>query len=152
LHITTNIKLDDRRRRVLDFFMTTNPQQSLTQSLAMRHPQTGFWLVDGDEFQEWLSSGSRNFKSNRLWLSGIPGAGKTVLAGVVISEVLALSSISTGIAFFFCQYKATATQQPINIISTFTAQLAKQNQDAYALLEDYYDELQPEEGKLRLFS
>jgi hypothetical protein len=68
LQVTTNIKLDDQRRRVLDFFMTTNPQQVLTQSLGLRHPQTGFWFVDGEEFQQWLTSPG----STRLWLSGIP--------------------------------------------------------------------------------
>ncbi|KAK0634126.1 hypothetical protein B0T14DRAFT_561642 [Immersiella caudata] len=37
LQVMTNIKLDDERRRVFGFFMTTNPQQSLTQSLSLRH-------------------------------------------------------------------------------------------------------------------
>lgn len=67
LQVATNIKLDDQRRRVLDFFMVVNPQRSLTQSLSLRHPQTGFWLVDGEDFQEWLTS-----PSSRLWMSGIP--------------------------------------------------------------------------------
>jgi hypothetical protein len=68
LQVATNIKLDDERRRVIGFFMRTNPQQSLAQSVSIRHPQTCFWLVDGDEFQQWLTSPG----FNKLWLSGIP--------------------------------------------------------------------------------
>ncbi|KAK4445363.1 hypothetical protein QBC34DRAFT_472647 [Podospora aff. communis PSN243] len=62
------------------------------------------------------------------------------------SEVLGLSSTSAGIAFFFCRYKDNATQQPINILTTIAAQLARQNADAYAVLDEYYRELQPPEG------
>lgn len=76
----------------------------------------------------------------------VQGAGKTILAGVVISEVLALASVSTGIAFFYCQYKDSVTQQPINLLKTIAAQLARQNQDAYSILEAYHKELQPTQG------
>jgi hypothetical protein len=69
-----------------------------------------------------------------------------VLAGVVISEVLPLSSSSTGVAFFFCEYKDIRTQQPLNVLTTIASQLARQNQDAYGVLEDYYNEIQPSEG------
>ena len=93
--ITTNIEMNDRRRRVLDFFMPVDPQQSLAQCLSLRHPMTGMWLIDGDEFQQWLT-----VPHSRMWLAGIPGAGKTVLAGAMISEVLKLSSGSIGVAFF----------------------------------------------------
>lgn len=60
VHIVTNIRLDDNRRRVLDFFMATNPQQSLAQCITLRHPQTGFWLVEGNDFQQWLTSSTSN--------------------------------------------------------------------------------------------
>lgn len=54
--------------------------------------------------------------------------------------------MSTGVAFFFCQYKHSQTQQPIHILTTLAAQLARQNSDAYEILERYYKELQPEKG------
>jgi hypothetical protein len=69
-----------------------------------------------------------------------------VLAGVIVSEVIGLSSTSTGVAFFFCRYKDSMTQQPINILTAIAAQLARQNSAAYAILEGYYQKLQPAEG------
>ncbi|KAM5347246.1 hypothetical protein ACJ41O_010251 [Fusarium nematophilum] len=141
LEITTNIQLDDQRRRVLDFFMAANPQRNLVQCMRMRHPQTGLWLLDGEDFQQWLA-----VPNSRLWLSGIPGAGKTILAGAMISEALELASGTIGVAFFFCDYKDTQTHDAINILKTIASQLARQSQEAYMLLETYYKEIQPLQG------
>lgn len=141
MQIVTNIQLNDQRRRVLDFFLVGNPQQSLGQCLSLRHPETGLWLLEGEEFQQWVTQ-----PNSKLWLSGIPGAGKTVLAGSVVSEVLALSSSVTGIAFFFCEYKRSETQKPINVVQTMASQLARQNTKAYEVLEEYYRELHPAQG------
>ena len=82
VHIVTNIKMNEDRRRVLDFFMATNPQQSLAQSITLRHPQTGFWLVESSEFQQWLTSPT----SNRIWLSGIPVRSLGILPGEATEE------------------------------------------------------------------
>lgn len=38
------------------------------------------------------------------------------------------------------------TQSPINLLKTIAAQLARQNQDAYDILEGYYKDLQPTQG------
>ncbi|KAF4458972.1 Ankyrin repeat, partial [Fusarium albosuccineum] len=141
LEIATNIQLNDQRQRVLDFFMVANPQHSLRQCLRLRHPHTGLWLLDGEEFQQWLA-----VPNTRLWLTGTPGAGKTVLAGAIISEVLDLSSSTVGVAFFFCDYKDSRTHEVINILQTMASQLARQNHEAYMVLEAYYKEIQPNEG------
>lgn len=139
--IATNIEMNAQKRRVLDFFLPVQPQQSLTQCLSLRHPMTGMWLVDGEDFQQWLA-----VPRSKLWLTGIPGAGKTVLAGAMISEVLRLSSNSTGVAFFFCEFKNQQSHHSLNILQTMASQLALQNQAAYSLVEEYYKELQPLHG------
>lgn len=139
--ITANIEMSHRKRRVLDFFLPVDPQPSLAQCLNLRHPMTGMWLIDGEDFQEWLA-----VPQAKLWLTGIPGAGKTVLAGAMIAEVLKLSSHSTGVAFFFCEYKDSRTHDILNILQTMASQLALQNQGAYRLLEEYYKDLQPLQG------
>jgi len=138
LEISTHIRLNDERRRVLDFFMSINPQQSLDICSELRHPLTGLWLIDGDAFQQWLIT-----PSSKLWLVGIPGAGKTVLAGAMIEEVLKKSSEGIGVAFFFCEYKDSQTHQPLQIMSTMASQLARQNVEAYKALEAYFKELHP---------
>lgn len=137
--ISTNIRINSQRKKVLDFFMSVNPQPSLDLCLKLRFPMTGLWLLDGEAFQRWLMTAN-----SRLWLSGIPGAGKTVLAGAIIEEVLKLSSENVGVAFFFCEFKNSQTHLPLQLLSTLASQLARQNSDAFKILDAYHEELHPE--------
>ncbi|KAM6539852.1 hypothetical protein FALCPG4_001605 [Fusarium falciforme] len=139
-HILERDEVDVRKRLVLDFFMKpeANPKANLSQSIKLRHPTTGSWLTSSHAFRAWLDS-----PGSRLWLNGIPGGGKTVLAGAVVQEALSIRSPETSVAFFFCDYKNPATLLPINIIGAIASQIARQNDDAFDLLQDYYKELHP---------
>jgi hypothetical protein len=134
--ITERIKLDGDRQRVLDFFLQVNPQGRYETSLSLRHPRTGLWLLRLAAFQTWVDTAG-----SKLWLTGIPGAGKTVLAGSVIEAALAKGSESVAVAFFFCDYKDEQTHLPINILGALASQLARQNDAAYPILARYYQEL-----------
>ncbi|KAF7320585.1 NACHT and ankyrin domain protein [Mycena chlorophos] len=60
---------------VLNFVSPINffpQQQEISQT---RHQDTGLWLLQNPNFTRWKSGAFRI-----LWCSGIPGAGKTVLA------------------------------------------------------------------------
>ena len=75
---------------------------------------TGF--VEGAPFQKWLHT-----RNSKLWVYGIPGAGKSILAGAGISEALQLSDERHGIAYFYCDYKDANTQKPLNILGSLVA-------------------------------
>ncbi|RDW87034.1 uncharacterized protein DSM5745_03676 [Aspergillus mulundensis] len=141
-NVQTRIVVDKYRLDILDFFMRYNPQPNLKTNLQLRHPLTGLWLTDGNEFQTWLHS-----QNGKLWLSGIPGAGKTVLAGSMIEECLkkALHGCRA-CCFFFCDYQEPQTQDPINILSSLASQLARQNDEAFEILAAYYASLHPQKG------
>ena len=142
VEINTKILLNGRKKVVLDFFMKpdANPQANLTQSIKLRHPTTGSWLISSESFIQWLKT-----PGSRLWLNGIPGGGKTVLAGAVIHEALCKSSSESdvGVAFFFCDYMNEAALTPVNILGAIASQLALQKDDAFDLLQEYYAELHP---------
>ncbi|KAK1731767.1 uncharacterized protein BDZ83DRAFT_645745 [Colletotrichum acutatum] len=139
--IAVRIQEDIERRRILQFFLEYNPQSNYDMSVKLRHPRTGLWLERHSSFQQWL----RN-QGSRLWLSGIPGAGKTVLAGLIIGHALARSSDTVAVGFFFCDYKNEATQSPVSILGGLANQLARQSEEACSMLEEYYSELHPERG------
>lgn len=136
--ITSRIHQDSERQKVLEFFLMYNPQQNYDMSMHLRHPRTGLWLQRLPEFQHWISTPDSN-----LWLKGIPGAGKTVLAGSIIEAALKRSTEATPTAFFFCDYKEGKTHVIENILGALVYQLAIQKEEAYAMLERYYDELHP---------
>ncbi|KAK1625012.1 hypothetical protein BDP81DRAFT_356836 [Colletotrichum phormii] len=139
--IAVQIREDAQRERVLEFFLRYNPQSNYEMSVKLRHPRTGMWLELHLSFQQWLSN-----PGSRLWLSGIPGAGKTVLAGSIIGHALARSSETVAVGFFFCDYKNETTQSPVNILGALAYQLARQREEAFSMLEEYYTELHPETG------
>lgn len=141
--IRTEILVDAKKRRVLEFFMATdkvNPQTNLDTNIKIRHPTTGLWLTESPVFIQWLDT-----PGSKLWLSGIPGGGKTVLAGAAIQEALTLASQkpTTGAAFFFCDYRNEESLKPAGVLGALASQLARQKDDAFDLLQSYYDDLHP---------
>ncbi|KAI7765087.1 hypothetical protein LZL87_005800 [Fusarium oxysporum] len=143
IEINTAIAINDRKKRILDHFMKANPQPALQTSIGLRHSMTGLWLTESPIFVRWLET-----PGSKLWLTGIPGAGKTVLAGSVVQEALNRSCTSRkiGAAFFFYDNKDSKTWNTVNILGALASQLARQNDESYNLLDAYYEVLYPPKG------
>ncbi|KAH6874258.1 ankyrin repeat-containing domain protein [Coprinopsis sp. MPI-PUGE-AT-0042] len=69
---------------------------------------TGMWLVKGDKFRLWLEP---NGDIKIFWGSGIPGAGKTLLASIVIEHLETLCQNQTSQSVFATSSSATASAQ-----------------------------------------
>ncbi|KAF5009576.1 hypothetical protein FDECE_4234 [Fusarium decemcellulare] len=143
VEINTLIDVNDHKQSILNYFMTISPQPNLETSIRLRYPMTGLWLTESASFRYWLET-----SGSKLWLTGIPGAGKTVLAGSVVQEALtrAHASSNTSAAFFFCDYKDSKTWSSVNILGAVSSQLARQKDEAFEILRQYYDELHPARG------
>lgn len=145
--IQARIELNKKRKEVVGFFLQVNPQNMFQASLRLRQPLTGLWLTESDPtFQQWRST-----PHSAIWLSGIPGAGKTVLCAVAIDEMLQLTrgDNSTAAAFFFCDYKNPDSQKLVNLLSSVAVQVAQQKDAAFAHLENYFASLNPQDGLQR---
>ncbi|KUJ07771.1 uncharacterized protein LY89DRAFT_742543 [Mollisia scopiformis] len=127
------IHLDKKKEDVLAFFCKVDPSSNHRMSLKLRHPMTGLWVTEGLKFQAWLVT-----RNSKLWLSGIPGAGKTVIAACVIEEAMKRSSQDHAVAYFYCDYKDEEKQKPVEILGSLANQLAKLNEEAYSKLEQLY--------------
>ncbi|KAI0401054.1 hypothetical protein F4802DRAFT_446628 [Xylaria palmicola] len=101
----------------------------------------GGWLFNEPSVMRWMSE-----PNSKLWLSGLPGSGKTVLAGSVIERVVAACQKNTAVVFFFCDYKDLETQKLCNILSSLALQIGLQNSEAFMMLKRYYDQLHPLSG------
>ena len=78
----------------------------LRRERIIRYGQTGVWLSQSKEYSNWLTEST----SSLFWLSGIPGAGKTVLTTAVIDDLLLRHSAGqTSVRFFFCEYDNQTT-------------------------------------------
>jgi GTPase SAR1 family protein len=136
----THIALGKERREILNFFGKVDPSSYQKSNMELRHPLTGLWVTDGEIFQTWLHT-----RNSKLWLSGIPGAGKTLLAASVIEETINESSPKRAVAYFYCDYRDAEKQSPLNIIGSLGVQLARQNEDAFSFLQDLYKTCNPED-------
>lgn len=59
-------KLQEQRSKILGRWAAVDPQPQHTTAFQLRHPLTGLWFTEGDDFKAWLDGHERS-----LWLSGI---------------------------------------------------------------------------------
>jgi hypothetical protein len=135
------LALTGKRKEVLGFFEKIDSSASHYANLKLRHPLTGLWLTEGTTFKTWLHT-----RGSKLWLSGIPGAGKTVLAACAIEEAIIESSATQAVAYFYCDYQQASTGEPINILGSLAAQIAKHDEAAFLHLVELYEKCHPENG------
>ncbi|KAL8943110.1 MAG: hypothetical protein Q9211_001098 [Gyalolechia sp. 1 TL-2023] len=135
----TRIAINAKRQSVLKSFGGIDPGKNQKMSLRLRQLGTGSWLIESQEFQHWCQT-----KNAKLWLYGIPGAGKTVLASTVIEEVLRGSSVNHAVAFFYCDYKDPATQKPHLVLGSLIQQIAKQDEQSFEKVQTFCDRQSPE--------
>jgi len=129
----THIALGKERREILNFFGKIDPTSYQKSNMDLRHPLTGLWVTEGEAFQTWLHT-----RNSKLWLSGIPGAGKTLLAASLIEETIHESSSKRAVAYFYCDYRDAEKQNPLNVLGSLGAQLARQNEDAFSIFHELY--------------
>ncbi|KAL6360885.1 hypothetical protein LRP88_05618 [Fusarium phalaenopsidis] len=141
LDIETKVIVNNKRKEVLEFFTNSNPSSEFDTNRKLRHDLTGLWLTEGPEFDEWYAT-----PGSRIWCSGIPGAGKSVLAAAIIDECLQRTTVNphSALAYFFCIYRDEKSQDPRSILSSLCSQLARQDEKAFLILEEYYHELTSE--------
>jgi hypothetical protein len=135
-NIDTKIVVNAERQKVLDNFLSVNPADSFHTNTRIRHETTGFWLTGNDEFIKWMHG-----SNSHLWLSGIPGAGKTILSSLIIQQCLKQAADDRAVVFFYCDYKNIISQDVVQMMSSLASQLARQHESCFQLLKEFDDEL-----------
>ncbi|KAF7350616.1 Ankyrin 2,3/unc44 [Mycena sanguinolenta] len=107
------------RKEIMDSLAPINFFQHHGSISHTRQRGTGQWLLDDPQFQEWQSSTGRT-----LWLRGIPGAGKTVLASMVVDYFSEqFKQQDTHVACIYLNHKDTEKQTPANLLTGLWRQL-----------------------------
>ena len=124
---------EENKLKILSFFEKVSPAKNQQTGLKLLQPGTGEWFLNSEEFQTWLST-----ENLRLWIYGIPGAGKTVLMALIISTLQRDLAPENAIAYFYCDYKDLETQEPVNILGSLAKQLAVHDLQSFIKLEEFY--------------
>ncbi|KAI0147300.1 hypothetical protein GGR57DRAFT_258771 [Xylariaceae sp. FL1272] len=106
---------------ILDWLIPTDYGPQQTDNLKRRQPGTGQWLLDSEEYQNWIKEPNKT-----LFCPGIPGAGKTILTSIVVNDLenRFRSEMTTAIAYVYCNYKRQSEQTVENLLSSLLKQLA----------------------------
>lgn len=103
-----------------------SPLQFLAQqndTISKRQKRTGQSLIQSDHFNTWL-----NTTQETLFCSGIPSAGKTMLAAIVIDHLCTtIRSVNVGIMHICCNYKMQLEQTAVNLVASLLKQLVQQH-------------------------
>ncbi|KAJ2988150.1 hypothetical protein NUW58_g4128 [Xylaria curta] len=82
----------------------------------------GEWLLKDSRFQNW--SVAEFCSDPLLWLNGIPGAGKTILASVVVDHLRLIPDAA--VAYFYCKYGNESRDSFIGLARAILTQLLHQ--------------------------
>ncbi|KAK0726405.1 hypothetical protein B0T21DRAFT_350542 [Apiosordaria backusii] len=93
---------DSEKREVYSWLRHTDPS-SLHHRCCIQHEAgTGDWILRSNEWQNWLEGRRRC-----LWLHGIPGAGKTILAShlvTVLKDHCKECTVPTACVYYYCYF------------------------------------------------
>lgn len=94
---------DERLRRAITLRGWLNapnmPKQQETGALIREYrPDSGRWLLSRDKYKTWATPSGN--ASACLWIHGKPGAGKTVLASLLVEECKKIALKSTAYFYF----------------------------------------------------
>ena len=127
---------DRQRQTILEWITPIDYAPQQHDFITRRQEGTGKWLLDSAEFQEWLET-----EKQTLFCPGIPGAGKTILASIVVDELTTHFSNdpAIGIAYIYCNFRRQEEQKIDNLLASLLKQLAESQPSLPGTVKDLYD-------------
>lgn len=133
LEDSLTLAMSEEQNRIISAVSSLSPWDQYRFNLRTRQQGTGIWFLESPEFTDWL-----RIDNSALWIYGIPGAGKSILASAAINKVLNMNAANdTVTAFFFCDYKRPDTHVPEALLRSLVQQIARQNEKCYERLESF---------------
>ncbi|KAH6902441.1 hypothetical protein BKA70DRAFT_1306914 [Coprinopsis sp. MPI-PUGE-AT-0042] len=127
-------------REVVEWLSALNFRLIYRDNLTKRAPGTGLWFLKSKKFRRWLKE-----RVGILWVTGIPGAGKTLLATIILDYLQGkflrdvskrLEDHEVLVCFVYCRY--TEPVQVSDILAAFVRQALERHQTLLGLVEPLY--------------
>lgn len=103
---------------IVDWVSSTNYPSQQSDYISQRQEGTGQHFIEAVEFRDWVDGASQT-----LFCPGIPGAGKTMMAAIVIENLLqTVQSAAVGVSYVYCNYRSQESQSTTSIFSAILKQ------------------------------
>ncbi|KAK8017199.1 hypothetical protein PG991_008275 [Apiospora marii] len=108
--------------KVLNWLTPMNYGPQHSDYLRRRQPGTGQWFLRSNKYKQWLSEPGQT-----LFCHGMPGAGKTILASIIISDLEQkfLDSNSATVAYIYLSFQQKDEQNIEGLMSSLLKQITQ---------------------------
>ncbi|KAJ4146816.1 hypothetical protein LMH87_001375 [Akanthomyces muscarius] len=112
----------DKDNKILDWLTPISYGSQYSDLLKVRRRGTGQWFLDSAQYQTWLGT-----QKQTLFCPGIPGAGKTILASIVVEDLFSRfeNDQEVGIAYLYCNFQRQDKQNFDDLLASLLRQLAQ---------------------------
>lgn len=114
-------------------------QQEKGQITREAHPQSGCWLLLRDKVKAWLDP-SMSVAAG-LWIHGTPGAGKTILASLLVDTCRKIAHTRT--VFFYFRHGDSRRSNFISMARSLLEQVSNMENSIADMLYDTATKMQP---------
>lgn len=122
-------------RDVFQWLSAAEDQQedNLRRICDNRQSETCNWILKDPQMQPWIEDDSSDAV---LWMTGIPGAGKSYLCSLLVQYLLIQQRFST--LYYFCSHQSSSGNTCAMVLRTLAYQLLQQNLDMTPLVHQAF--------------
>ncbi|KAF2658989.1 C2H2 domain-containing protein [Lophiostoma macrostomum CBS 122681] len=119
----------NNKARAVKEWLATGSQSKLDHEKHMEVRQnyqtTGLWILKHEYIIDWMDADVP--VTPLVWMNGIPGAGKTILASIIIEECKRRTEYLT--SYFYCNYDGPGSNNMVGVMRGILEQLVDQYPD-----------------------
>ncbi|KAJ6492479.1 hypothetical protein C8R47DRAFT_1270699 [Mycena vitilis] len=135
-----------RKEELQKWFQALDMRKKQNTTYALRHNDTGGWVLEGPEFAKWKE------EPGSLWIRGISGTGKSVLSSITINHLIDYrpakvvnshtANPNSGIAYFYFDFRDERKQLVETMLRSIVMQLSEQTPTPYSVLDQHFKSCQ----------
>ncbi|KAI4638130.1 hypothetical protein J4E93_010439 [Alternaria ventricosa] len=127
-----------KRDAVLQWLSTYDHASKHHDILSKRQEGTGNWFLESKAYDTWLDNSS----ARKLLCTGLPGAGKPMLASIIIDDLQTRFQTKAGVAvaYFYCDYRTRDEQTLEFMLCSLLKVLAESQETLPIPIEQLYSD------------